>query len=242
MSSDIVLNNDDLVLKGSTISIEGKATFSEGLTASDIGVNAKITTLGLDAMWLAAGQISSLPDSELKIKGKSVKVTATDLLTLTGTFVKVTATDVMLDNAERRKAATGNRRALVHDFEDGLTINYDGDYPGGVKIRGNVEMPEGVTTKAATVKGPLVATTLTVKGLPVVTQLGARPEVGVQVSSWHEIVLDGKTILAKSLRQEKGHGVTETSFDLIKELQKLREDMTVLQGKIAELQNAGGQP
>jgi hypothetical protein len=26
----------------------------------------------------------------------------------------------------------------VHDFEDGLTVNFDGDYPGGVTINGSI--------------------------------------------------------------------------------------------------------
>ena len=43
--------------------------------------------------------------------------------------------DIKLDSPERR-SGSGHRRALVHDHEDGLTINYNGDYPGGVKIKG----------------------------------------------------------------------------------------------------------
>ena len=34
------------------------------------------------------------------------------------------------------------RRALVHDTTDGLTVNFNRDYPGGVTIRGVVKMPE----------------------------------------------------------------------------------------------------
>lgn len=34
-----------------------------------------------------------------------------------------------------------NRRALQHDFSDGLTINVDSDYPGGVTINGDVMLP-----------------------------------------------------------------------------------------------------
>jgi hypothetical protein len=45
-----------------------------------------------------------------------------------------TASDVMIDNPARRKNTEPFRRAFVHDFEDGLTINFAGDYPGGVTI------------------------------------------------------------------------------------------------------------
>ncbi|WP_156168896.1 hypothetical protein [Kordia jejudonensis] len=44
--------------------------------------------------------------------------------------------DIKLDDPERRVRPSGHRRALVHDHQDGLTINYNGDYPGGVKIKG----------------------------------------------------------------------------------------------------------
>ena len=53
--------------------------------------------------------------------------------------------DIKLDSADRR-SGSGHRRALVHDHQDGLTINYGGDYPGGVTIKGiikidSIEMP-----------------------------------------------------------------------------------------------------
>lgn len=51
------------------------------------------------------------------------------------------ATDLLLDHPGRRQKAEEMRRALVHDFQDGLTINWDRDYPGGVTIQGEVKMP-----------------------------------------------------------------------------------------------------
>lgn len=45
--------------------------------------------------------------------------------------------DFILDSAERRKPGGPRfRRALVHDQNDGLTINFAGDYPGGVTFGG----------------------------------------------------------------------------------------------------------
>lgn len=56
-----------------------------------------------------------------------------------GNVLKTTAFDFMLDSPGRRHGgASPYRRALVHDFQDGLTINYAGDYPGGVTVTGNV--------------------------------------------------------------------------------------------------------
>lgn len=63
--------------------------------------------------------------------------------------------DVVLDNASRRKSSTPWRRALVHDFDDGLTINWAHDYPGGVTINGPVKLNGAVTVNGTmTVNSP----------------------------------------------------------------------------------------
>jgi hypothetical protein len=48
--------------------------------------------------------------------------------------LKSTATDFLLDNPPRHSGTHHLRRALVHDQRDGLTINFNNDYPGGVTI------------------------------------------------------------------------------------------------------------
>ena len=49
--------------------------------------------------------------------------------------VDVLASDLVLDSPARRKPNGPRfRRALVHDESDGLTINFAGDYPGGVTV------------------------------------------------------------------------------------------------------------
>lgn len=65
---------------------------------------------------------------------------------LAGTHLRLSHHDLMLDNPGRRSAATGSRRALVHDTQDGLTINFNQDYPGGVTLRGEVKAPQSITT------------------------------------------------------------------------------------------------
>jgi hypothetical protein len=57
-----------------------------------------------------------------------------DWIHLEGAVTKSATTDLMLDSAGRRRTNTPHRRALVHDFDDGLTVNWDNDYPGGVSI------------------------------------------------------------------------------------------------------------
>jgi len=56
-----------------------------------------------------------------------------------GNVLKATTSDFMLDSPARRKKP-GLRRALVHDQQDGLTMNYNHDYPGGVTINDVVSL------------------------------------------------------------------------------------------------------
>jgi len=57
-------------------------------------------------------------------------------VTIEGTALRARTPDLMLDAPNRRSGGGGTwRRALVHDQSDGLTINYNGDYPGGVTLK-----------------------------------------------------------------------------------------------------------
>ena len=68
-----------------------------------------------------------------------------DTVIVEGRVIGAKATDFMLDNPNRRKNNTPFRRALVHDVNDQLTINYGGDYPGGLLIQGNVKIVNDLT-------------------------------------------------------------------------------------------------
>lgn len=61
-------------------------------------------------------------------------------LVLASRVVKAEASDFMLDSPQRRKNVGPHRRALVHDQNDGLTVNFNGDYPGGVTLVKVVEI------------------------------------------------------------------------------------------------------
>lgn len=67
-------------------------------------------------------------DSDIRLDGNTT--------TIEGDFLKTTAVDVIIDAPSRRGSPAGNRRALVHNFSDGLTINWASDYPDGVTIEG----------------------------------------------------------------------------------------------------------
>ena len=56
-----------------------------------------------------------------------------------GGALKITASDLMLDSPARRQpGGSQHRRALVHDANDSLTINFAGDYRGGTAVHGNL--------------------------------------------------------------------------------------------------------
>jgi hypothetical protein len=56
-------------------------------------------------------------------------------VTVQGDVLRAETSDFMLD-CQPRRTRSGHRRALVHDETDGLTVNFNGDYPGGVTIGG----------------------------------------------------------------------------------------------------------
>lgn len=63
-----------------------------------------------------------------------VTVNSQDGINVNAAALRVNGSDITLDSKGRRKKREGHRRALVHDTGDGLTINYEDDYPGGVTI------------------------------------------------------------------------------------------------------------
>jgi hypothetical protein len=81
-----------------------------------------------------------------------------DWLVLEGSVLKTTATDLMLDSPGRRRGgASPHRRALVHDFQDGLTLNYASDYPGGVTVAGNLAVTGDLKLAGMTVGATLAS-------------------------------------------------------------------------------------
>jgi len=51
--------------------------------------------------------------------------------------------DLHLDHPDRRSTTGGERRALVHGFNDELVLNWAKDYPGGTVVHGNLEVQKG---------------------------------------------------------------------------------------------------
>lgn len=66
-----------------------------------------------------------------------IRLDDTDTVVAIAPVFKVEGHDIILDAGERRRSdGPSFRRALVHDQNDGLTVNFNNDYPGGVTING----------------------------------------------------------------------------------------------------------
>jgi hypothetical protein len=69
-----------------------------------------------------------------------------DQIEVTCSNLNVHGSDLTLDSPARRKPGGPRfRRALVHDESDGLTINFNTDYPGGVSVAGALVVRGGLS-------------------------------------------------------------------------------------------------
>jgi hypothetical protein len=82
--------------------------------------------------------------------------------------LKTTATDLLIDAPARRGNRPGSfRRALVHDQDDRLAINYGGDYTGGVTVAGKLVVTGEISVGGHAVGQSLSDLKATVAGLSV---------------------------------------------------------------------------
>ena len=134
-------------------------------------------------------------------------------LVLEGRVVKATAADFMLDSPVRRLKPTPFRRALVHNQSDGLTVNFNRDYPGGITLNGVTEI------SAQTLKGgPL---SVPINPTPILKVLG-----GIEFE-FH----------STPVKTSGGPGEsTVTIFNLHSELTKLQNQISALQAKVTALE------
>lgn len=100
-----------------------------------------------------------------------------DWVNVDGKWTRIRTLDLMLDAQSRRINQTGHRRALVHDHNDRLTINYANDYPNGVRINGQVStqtlyvddqgrFANGIVTPKITLGQPAAPVVVTPGGPP----------------------------------------------------------------------------
>ena len=73
---------------------------------------------------------------------------SSEQVTVLCTNLNVQGHDLLLDSFQRRRVNGPTfRRALVHDQNDGLTMNFGGDYPGGVTVNGAVKLTGDVEVR-----------------------------------------------------------------------------------------------
>ena len=134
-----------------------------------------------------------------------------DKVRVEGHVLDCRTADLALDSPERRGPRGGTqRRALVHDFNDGLTVNYRGDYPGGVtivdaRVSLHVEQGQGAQPRLPKDANPgelrMVVTTQSVSGLELgsVTSLWLCVESNRSVSqalaaTWRQVMLGPEVV------------------------------------------------
>lgn len=76
-----------------------------------------------------------MANADIKLDGQN--------LIAEGNWMEVKCFDIKLDADERRSNTTGERRALVHGFNDELVINYAKDYPGRTVVNGDLKINSG---------------------------------------------------------------------------------------------------
>jgi hypothetical protein len=143
-------------------------------------------------------------------------------LELEAHVVKVVGSDFMLDSAERRKDGGPQfRRALVHDQNDGLTINFNNDYEGGVTINGAIIFRDGERMRGGiTINGPITID----GGIAMSRNLNLTGDIQFQIQHFNEI---GDLLSVPP--------PTET-VSLAEVIKSLRGDILALQNRIATLE------
>lgn len=69
--------------------------------------------------------------------------------------LKTTAAEITIDSPARHSTRYGHRRAIVHDTDDGLTLNFGNDYPGGLTLNSaNINLKVHTQNDSTTPKLP----------------------------------------------------------------------------------------
>lgn len=131
---------------------------------------------------------------------------------------KEVGSDFEIDNSGRRtEHENPRRRALVHDFDDRLTLNWGKDYPGGVRILGDVGVPGHLDAGSIETHGLVVTHTASSPG-----QVAGQPVDPARMP----------------LRRVGGEGATTqtVTLDVGDELVGLRRRVAQLEAAVAVLQ------
>jgi hypothetical protein len=167
-------------------------------------------------------------------------------LSFDGDRVVVTAPDLEVNSAAHRTDGNNLRRALVHDAEDGLTINFggvNGDYPAGVRINGAVMLSTSLNLNGNGVMSALVLREHLIMRRPGTDDLfldvnffqslyglltGEPVVATIQLNDFETapeaVVIGGAPIVLKK------------PLDLAEEIRRLRGDIRVLKARVLALE------
>jgi hypothetical protein len=164
--------------------------------------------------------------------------------------LKVKCWDFILDWPDNRKGSAQFRRALVHQNDDKLVINYGGDYSAGIKLDGRVEIPDmltlgsslrlskGLNVKNASVKeiefceDPLGPTYAPLSSNKQVHQTITISPGKISYRKWETIVLMQKPAHDMTMSSQKVTTTELESFDLIEVARNLKNEVNRLKERL----------
>jgi len=144
-----------------------------------------------------------------------------DQIEVTCSNFNIHGSDLTLDHPARRKPGGARlRRALVHDESDGLTINFDNDYDGGVTINGPITTRDFKLRGGITMNGAITIN----GGITMSRNLSLTGDVQFQIQHFNEI---GDILSIPPPTETVG---------LAEIIKSLRSDIRALQTRIATLE------
>jgi hypothetical protein len=147
---------------------------------------------------------------------------STQQVTVVCDNLNVQGHDFLLGSPARRKPNGPRfRRALVHDQNDGLTINFSNDYEGGVTINGNLIIRDGEPIRGGIIiNGPITID----GGISMSRNLNLTGDIQFQIQHFNAI---GDLLSVPP--------PTET-VSLAETIKLLRGDILALQNRLAALE------
>jgi hypothetical protein len=162
--------------------------------------------------------------------------------------------DLHLDHPERRSSAGGERRALVHGFNDELVLNWARDYPGGVACHGHFDVQKAGSLRLRNNAGD-VTTLLDSSGNLYLGGAGVDGDVICRNSVGSEVFHVDAQVRRMDLKDDAGStririgvddftgaawppwadGSSPSRLDLVAELRRLKEELLALKAQVAAL-------
>jgi hypothetical protein len=246
MSSDIRLNDDTVVLEGPYIKLEGTDLKLDSAARRGGHMGGERRALVHDQRdGLTVNYDRDYPGGVTlravnTIEGDPNNTECVNSVSMKARVLNVYGTDIALDGGSERRRhgphgsiAAGLRRALVHEPGDKLTVNYAGDYPGGVTVQGAVSMPHGdLKLGGVAIRGQSDGVKLRVE-----SALGLAGDLSTG-DSWESIVVKKRAIEVTWHEQTGPASVEARNLELVAAVLALQNTVQQLEQRIAALEAA----